>query len=412
MPGMGGAPQTDDPIRPGRKVVLAVAATVALSAALAAGLLVGDSATQTATSGESWPSVALSSSFVTPAGSWAILPMGHLSDPLNTFWQLFFRGDGQTEWKLVTPPGVADNGGLAASPGEQGSVTIVFEPTNLLTFSPFAITSDDGRTWSGGVIPFGTPSVPDVFTAPSSAGVQFAALDGGASTVAVGNGVESSWSTRSTKDQVAQSQAGRSCGVAGLTALTAYDGGELLGSSCTNPGVVGLFRGAVSGSASDGLQLVGPDLGASAGKFERSPADGSGEPARSALVDGRRGSLNDLYALRGDGESSSWSASQPLALGPGSEIVSSGFGPDGALVVETRSASGALEAATTGAEGDKSWRDLPRLPADTESVSIGVDGKVDALSRECVSSTDWYLDSGAWTKIQLLTVPIQYGSSS
>ena len=157
-------------MKPGRRVVLAVAGAVVVSSALVAGLLVGNSATRSGTSGGTWPRVALASSFVTPAGSWAILPMGRLSDPLNTFWQLFFRAAGRSEWTLVTPPGVADNGGLAAAPGAEGSVAIVFEPTNLLTFSPLAITSDNGKTWSGGVIPFGTASAPDVLTAPSPVG--------------------------------------------------------------------------------------------------------------------------------------------------------------------------------------------------------------------------------------------------
>jgi hypothetical protein len=355
--------------------------------------------------------VALASSFDTPDGSWAILPMGHLSDPLNTFWQLFFRQVGQSEWKLVTPPGVADNGGLAASPGAQGSVAIVFEPTNLLTFSPFAITSDNGLKWSGGVIPFGTAPVPDVFTAPSSGGAQFAALDAGGSNVAVGTGLETSWSTSYTKQEVAQSPAGRSCGVAGLTALTAYDGGELIGSSCTSSGVVGLFSATAPGSAADDLQFVGPDLGASAGKFSVLRLSDQ-ENRLIALVDGRAGSLNDLYVLWENGKSSSWSVSQPLALEPGSEIASSGFGSGGALVVETRSAAGALQAATTGADGATSWHVLPRLPVDTETVSIGSGGRFDALSADLSQLTDWRLDAGAWTKIQVLTVPIEYGSSS
>ena len=113
-----------------------------------------------------------------------------------------------------------------------------------------------------------------------------------------------------------------------------------------------------------------------------------------ALVDGRAGSLNDLYALWGSGESSSWTVSQPLALGPGSEIASSGFGPGGALVVETRSAAGALQATTTGEDGDRSWEVLPRLPADTESVSIGSGGNIGRAQCELVSAHGLALGRG------------------
>ena len=51
----------------------------------------------------------------TPASD-AIVAMGTLSDPINTFWQLFFRPNSTSRWTLATPPGVADNGGLVISP--------------------------------------------------------------------------------------------------------------------------------------------------------------------------------------------------------------------------------------------------------------------------------------------------------
>ena len=44
--------------------------------------------------------------------------MGGSAADHNNFWQLFVRPAGTGSWRLVTPPGVATNGGLVvASPG-------------------------------------------------------------------------------------------------------------------------------------------------------------------------------------------------------------------------------------------------------------------------------------------------------
>jgi hypothetical protein len=106
-----------------------------------------------------------------------------------------------------------------------------------------------------------------------------------------------------------------------------------------------------------------------------------------------------------------WSISAPLALGPHASIVSSGFGADGSLVVETKSSSGSLEAWTID-PGARSWQALPLLPAATQSVSIGADGTTTALSVALSLLTVWRLENGSWTKTQSNVIPIQFGSSS
>ena len=42
----------------------------------------------------------LATSIETSAGTWAVVPMGHLDQPLNTFWQLFFRAS----WRGTAGP--------------------------------------------------------------------------------------------------------------------------------------------------------------------------------------------------------------------------------------------------------------------------------------------------------------------
>ena len=83
--------------------------------------------------------------------TWAIVAMGGSAAGENQFWELFTRPAASDQWELVTPPGVADNGGLVAA-GGAASLTVAFRPSQGLTFSPLAVTSDDGKTWGTGLI--------------------------------------------------------------------------------------------------------------------------------------------------------------------------------------------------------------------------------------------------------------------
>src|SRR5262249_19061866 len=50
--------------------------------------------------------------------AWAVLEVGGSRAQHNNFWQLLVRPAAGQAWRLATPPGVADNGGLvAAGPG-------------------------------------------------------------------------------------------------------------------------------------------------------------------------------------------------------------------------------------------------------------------------------------------------------
>jgi len=266
----------------------------------------------------------------------------------------------------------------------------------------------NGKTWSAGVIPFGTAPLPDVLTAPAGAIAQYSALGRSGLKIEAGTGAEPEWSTLYTSNGLAASAAGRSCGAGSLTALTGSGVGELVGSDCRTPGVVGIFAGAGTPGS---LELVGPTLVPSDGQF--SVLRLSSQKNRFvALVDGRNGSVNDLYALSGDGQPSSWSVSRSLTLPAGGAVVSSGFGPDGSLVVETKSASGDLQGAVSATGSGGSWTRLPQLPAGTEGVSVAADGTVDALSADLSELTVWQLTVGRWIRSQVVIVPIQYGSSS
>jgi hypothetical protein len=409
-----------------RSVLLAGAVAVVVVGALVAGMLAGGSGTP-ARDASSWPSMTFASSFVTPAGSWAIVPMGDLREPLNTFWQIFFRAKGKSRWSLVTPPGVAGNGGLAAAVGPANVVTVAFGPTNLLKFSPFETTTDDGTKWTVGVIPFGIPTLPDVLVLPTEMSEQLAALDGNLNEIMSGTGAEAEWSDLYDESGLARSPAGRECDVGALTALAGLGSDQLVGSTCRARGVVGIFRAPV-GAVSD-WQLIGPTVDTPTSDFDVLRLSATGGRI-SALVYGRgvasgvdrggqpdSGAPNSLYGMwtdqpgSGSGRAPAWSVSAPLALGAHAAIVSTGFGANGSLVVETKSSGGSLEAWTISA-GAKSWQALPPLPVATQSVSIGVDGTTTALAVGLSLLTVWRLENGSWTKTQSDVVPIQFGSSS
>jgi hypothetical protein len=109
---------------------------VALAAGIAgAGVLTACGSTSANSSAGStastMPPVSMATSLDTARDSWAVVPMS--ANP--AFWQVFVRPASSATWQLVTPQGVADNGGLVAA-GTGGSLTVAVRPSQGLTFSP------------------------------------------------------------------------------------------------------------------------------------------------------------------------------------------------------------------------------------------------------------------------------------
>ena len=69
------------------------------------------------------------------------------------------RPAGASRWSLVTPPGVADNGGLVAA-GAGASLVVGFRPSQNLVFSPLATSTDAGRNWTPGLLDAGLADTP------------------------------------------------------------------------------------------------------------------------------------------------------------------------------------------------------------------------------------------------------------
>jgi hypothetical protein len=334
------------------------------------------------------------------AGSWALVPMGRLDQPLNTFWQVFYRGAGSATWLLRTPAGVADNGGLVlAASGRR--ITVGFLASQLLRYSPLAsaIAGSDGYT--PGLVPAALTSVPDALSV-SEAGPALA-LTGPESRAAVlaSQAGLGGWTTLTTRTRLAASGALSACALGTLSAVVATSP-PVIGGSCEHAGTVPIV--SVEGGV---VSVVGPSLPARYRTWrvgvERLVPDDRG---LAALLELRRGRSAEAVAAWDPGGRGRWVVSSPLPiLGPLVSLPVQGAGRFGVLQAGTR---GLVLAAI--ADGSTSWHSLATPPTGTETVALGpgdpeafvVDGSVLRVQR---------LVSGRWEVAETVTVPISYGSS-
>jgi len=345
----------------------------------------------------------LATSLSTTAGTWAITVMGGSAASHNNFWQLFVRPAGSTDWKLVTPPGVADNGGLVtAGTGGQSLITGI-RPSQDLTYTPLATTRNGGQAWSpAGPLDAALANAPDALAAAPGTGRLLALLTDG--TVKAAAPGYTRWTTLATQHSLAGTPAGRRCG---LTALTAGaftpSGTPLLAGRCSRPGIVGIF------AARNGTwQAAGPALPATLDHQHttvlRLTRTSGGNVA---LLEAGSGPDVNLLAAWSTGDGGRWALS-PVDRLHGAGLTSASFGPGGAAaLVLTRNRAETI----TGAGA--AWRSLPALPAGTATLAPGPSGGFDALTVHRTRLTIWQLGSGiaAWRATQAMNVPVQFGSS-
>jgi hypothetical protein len=337
----------------------------------------------------------LSTSLVTPQGTWAVTVMGGSAADENNFWQLFVRPAGATRWSLVTPEGVADNGGLVAAAGdEQGASLVVgFRPSQGLAFSPLATSGDTGKTWTPGLLDADLADVPDAMAVAPSGQTLALLHDGGIEAAAsAAAATAGQWSRLTTLSALAASAPGRGCGLVAVNAVTfGPNNVPMAAGSCVRRGVAGVF--ADRGGA---WQAAGPVLPAGFGGDQVQVLGLSRNAA--LLVAG-----TSLLAAWSDG--GRWTVSAPVAAGDG--VSASGFGPGGSVWVLL----GGGRAETIGGPGG-SWQALPTLPTGTATLAPGSgSSSYDALAVAGSRLTVWRLAAGAWAQVQVINVPITYGSS-
>ena len=356
----------------------------------------------------------LATSLSTAKDSWAIVPMS--ANP--TFWEVFVRPAKSSTWQLVTPPGVADNGGLVAAADAGSGLTVAVRPSQDLQFTPVSATTDSGASWSAdGPISTEVAASPDALAV---SGRQLAAvLDNG--TVEASSDAGNSWQTLAKPSTIAASATGQKCAAVHVSSVSfgPVPTQVLAAGDCGTTGAAGLF----SYSAGDGWQPV--TLPAS-GPLVRLGAG-------TALVQAKDG----LTALWAD-DALHWYASAPPssaatatpASSPGSSAagwtasaglpVTNAVTASGGLAGATPTSSGGMwvllpggQAATIGGPGQQ-WLLLPPTPAHTSVLASGPGTALDALAVSGSTLTVWQLDRGStiWAKAQTISVPIQLGSSS
>ena len=337
----------------------------------------------------------LATSLVTAQGTWAVAVMGGSATSENNFWQLFVRPTGASRWSLATPEGVADNGGLVAAGGARGTSLLVgFRPSQDLTFSPLATSSDTGKNWTPGLLDADLADVPDAIAVGPS-GRTLALLHDGSIEVAATAAAATAgqWSRLTTLGALAASAPGRSCGLVAVNAVSfGQNQDPVAGGSCVRRGVAGVF--ADNGGT---WQAAGPAMPAGFGGDQVQVLGlASTAGGQAALLEAG----GSLLAAWSDG--ASWTVSAPVTA---SGIRASGFGPGGSAWVLL----GGGRAQTIAAPGG-SWHPLPAVPSGTATLAPGTGG-YDALAVAGSRLTVWQLGSAGWASVQAINVPIEYGSS-
>jgi len=340
------------------------------------------------------PAVPLSTSLVTGQGTWAVAVMGGAAATDDAFWQLFVRPAGTSGWSLVTPPGVADNGGLVAA-GGGGALVVGVRPSQNLVFSPLATSTDAGRKWTPGLLGAGLADTPGAIAVGPSGRLLAVLLNGTIEAApSAGAAASGQWATLTTVKALAASVPGLACGLTGVMAASfGPDGNPVAAGGCARPGVAGVFTDAGGTWRSAGLALPG--------SLDRSPARVFGlaaDPGGNVALLVAGGSV--LAAWR---EGTRWTVSAPVAA---SVVRAFGFGGGGSAWLLL----GGGRAESIGGAGHP-WQALPSVPAGTQVLAPATGGGYEALAVGGSRLTVWRLDGRSWVKSQQLTVPIQYGSS-
>jgi hypothetical protein len=364
--------------------------------------------------------VPLATSMLGPDGvSYAIVEMGGKATANEDFWQLFARPKRGSGWRLITPPGVADNGGLIAAATGRRSLLAGFRPSQDLSFSPLTSTRDDGASWlTAPPLPAGLANGPGALAA-GPAGRVLALTTGGE--VLLRSGPQAGWHVLVTERALAATPAGRSCGLTGLAAVAFGPGGTpLLGGDCTSSRSAAIFGQDAGGH----WRPAGPGLAgtALAGTALAGPAGTGPGPGTAVLALATAGGVTTAVIRTGSGRvlvawqpgvsqhgiargTDKWTTSAALIAGA-ARVESASVWPGGAVGVLF---SAGRAAVVTGAGGR--WQPISGLPPGTVTLAAEATGPVQALAASGGTFRAFSLVAGRWQLAQTIHVQIPYGSS-
>jgi hypothetical protein len=405
----------------GRELVVAIGVALVLVVTVVVVEQVGHRPSAASVASGRPPTLPLVAATTTPGLASVLIPMGHLYDPTNTFWQVFLSSGGAGGWTLHTPLGVADNGGLEAATSATGQLVVGFLPSAQLTFSPVTSTADSGASWTEGQLPQGLAAVADgLAVGPTGNLLGLVSRDG--QTVLSSPGGLSSWTPIASTTTLARSAPG--CGLSAITAVAFWPSGRpVIGTDCATGGAVGLLApdgstigspGSDSDSDSVSWESTGPRLAGVGPTVSTSVirlvSTGSG---LVGLASSRSGSATSLVAFWNQGTPDRWMASTPTPVAPGWTVAATGVGGAGGRAVTVLFESGDRRQVDQISGPGGSWSRLPTPPAGTGAVAAA-GTETDAFVASGKSLSVWTLPPGAtgWSRSATMTVPVPYGSSN
>jgi hypothetical protein len=342
-----------------------------------------------------------------PDGNWAVLVMGGSAAEHNNFWQVFVRPARAAAWKLATPLGVASNGGIAVAAEGGPALAAAIRPSQDLSFSPVATSSDNGAKWiQSGLLDARLAAGPDAL-APAPGGGLIALTRTGDVELRAHPGA--AW-TRLASGHAVVAAGGRGCRPARLTSVAYSPSGvPLVAGACARAGQAGIFR-----LAGGHWSRIGPALPAALARqgVEVLQMASAGRAVAALLVTGR-GPATRLLGAWSNQDGTSWTLSRPYQPGAARPLSAAFAGASLGVVL---SGGRAVSVSGPGA----AWRTLPALPAPASSAPDGgatlaaaPDGGFQALSAHGGSLSVWALSPGgsSWNRSQVINVSIPYGSS-
>ncbi|HEY3905636.1 MAG TPA: hypothetical protein VGM14_17140 [Streptosporangiaceae bacterium] len=390
-------------------VMLAVAVGLATGGCTASPRVVSRSAEAAAP-----VAVPLAAGAFVPGASWATVRTGGPSVG-GRFWQLLAQDRATGKWRLVTPPGVADNAGLAVTSAPDGTMTAGFVPGQLLKFSPLARSTDDGAHWAQGLLPAGLAADPDSLAAlPDGRLVAVTPTEVEESAAGVAITAAKNWASLVTLRALAATPGGRRCGLTSLTGTAAVpDGSALVSGTCSRPGRLGLFS-----NTGGNWQAIDPLVSRSAkSAVAYKPAGGpatrpesvlgldSSTAGVSVLIDVGTGSGHSIVGARLAAGAKAWTF-YPLAGDTAGAVTSVSGSPSGGWVVMLNgSRAVAAEPAAGQPANSASARATSFLaPGPDATIVPSASGGFTALVPGLSTVTVWQQGASGWHRTQTIDV--------
>ena len=395
-----------------QSTIVRKAAAIATCCALSVGLLVSVgpvvprvAAAQAPHTAPTLPPSVYGSSTSTPSGNFATLAMGHIGDPLETFWQLFVQRTGSRSFLDESVAlAIATNGGLLLGPGDPHQMSVAARPSVKLQFTPVLTQRGTTTDWTPGAP---LPGAATAFATKSGALIAIVGSGASASLVEASRS-GSGWHTIATLKTLEHLTPLARCGPIALTAAAFGPSGDpMIGLACAKDSSSGLYElhaGVWRSIAPSTSMAQGTDsvlyLTSNAG-------------ATTGIICVTAGDERHLYGLSSS-PTKFEVTSLGLVRGPLS-ITGMGSTPQGGAWITYNSSPSIVNGFFVTAPGVRS-RAIPAITSQAASLLVLSNGTIESLSlaeagngmrlAQLTGST-----APTWKTLKLATIAIPYGAS-